>query len=118
MSDFGTCECGHPIYEHGRSNRDGNQVWVACRILDCGCSAFRAADGSLWPAIHAAASVDDPDDLDRDTDAWVDGQVVLEHEREPDIGERVCSHGLRLSVHCKQCSLAGFCGCRDCVEAA
>jgi hypothetical protein len=28
----------------------------------------------------------DPDDLAIDTEAWVDGQVLLEHEREPDVG--------------------------------
>lgn len=83
---FGTCECGHPIYEHGRSNRDGNQVWVACRIRDCGCPTFRASDGSLWPEIRAGATVDDPVDLDRDTNAWVGGQVLLSHEQEPEVG--------------------------------
>jgi hypothetical protein len=86
VSDFGMCECGHPIYEHGRIQKDGNQVWVACRILDCGCTAFRASDGSLWPEVHKGATLDTPDDLDRDTDAWVGGQVLLAHEREPDVG--------------------------------
>jgi hypothetical protein len=80
-ASFGACACGHPIYEHGRVNKDGNQVWSACRILDCGCLTFRASDGSLWPEIHKGATLDDPDDLDRNTDAWVDGRVMLEHER-------------------------------------
>lgn len=83
---FGQCECGHRIYTHGRLGKDGNQVWVGCNVRDCGCSTYRASDGSAWPNVYAKAAPADPDDLDRNTDAWVDGQVLLEHEREPDIG--------------------------------
>ena len=83
---FGRCECGCPIYTHGRINMDGNQVWKGCR--DCDCASFKASDGSAWPNVYAGAAPADPTELDRDSDAWVDGQVVLSHEREPDVGGR------------------------------
>jgi hypothetical protein len=35
-----------------------------------------------------------------------------------DAPAKTCRHGLRFDVHCKQCSLAGFCGCPECVEHA
>lgn len=83
---FGRCECSHAIYDHGRHNQDGNQVWDGCRIDSCPCTRWQASDGSSWPNVYAKASLGDPDDLAINTDAWVDGQVLLEHEREPDIG--------------------------------
>ncbi|MFL5911437.1 MAG: hypothetical protein ACJ768_12785 [Gaiellaceae bacterium] len=79
------CMCAHRVYDHGRVNRAGNQVWAGCRI--CGCTGYRAADGSAWPNTYGGAVLDvDPEELARNTDAWVDGQVLLEHEREPDVG--------------------------------
>lgn len=84
---FGRCECSHAIYDHGRVNMDGNQVWVGCKHCD-DCLTFRAADGSRWPNVSTGAVPEEPTDLDRNSEAWVDGQVLLEHEREPDIGGR------------------------------
>lgn len=83
---FGQCECGHPVYDHGRHNQDGNQVWDGCRITDCHCTQFKASDGSAWPNVYAKAVPADPDDLHVNSEAWVDGEVLLAHEREPDIG--------------------------------
>jgi hypothetical protein len=85
---FGRCECSHPIYDHGRVNMDGNQVWKGCKRDGCPCTAFKASDGSTWPNVYASAAPADPTDLDVNSDAWVDGQVVLSHEREPDVGGR------------------------------
>jgi hypothetical protein len=87
LGSFGRCECAHAIYDHGRINMDGNQVWAGCKIAGCDCTSFRAVDGSAWPNSYGGATVAGPDDLDRNTDAWVDRQVVLEHEREPDVGD-------------------------------
>lgn len=80
---FGLCTCDHRIYDHGRIGKDGNQVWTGCR--HCDCTTYRASDGSAWPNFHGGATPQDPTDLDVDTDAWVDGQVLLSHEREPDL---------------------------------
>ena len=82
---FGRCECGCPIYDHGRMHKDGNEIYVGCRHCDH-CTKFVASDGSAWPNVYSGAAPADPTDLDVNTDAWVDGQVLLEHEREPDIG--------------------------------
>jgi hypothetical protein len=78
---FGTCECGHPIYDHSRLNQDGNQVWNGCRVDGCTCSKWQASDGSAWPNVYAKAVPGDPTDLDVNSEAWVDGQVLLAHER-------------------------------------
>lgn len=75
----GRCRCGHPLYDHGRLGKDGNQVWVGCRACD-GCEAFRDADGSAWPTDYAGATLGDPTDLDVNSDHWVDGEVVLATE--------------------------------------
>ena len=85
---FGACECGCPIYTHGRVNMDGNQVWKGCRVNGCDCTSFKASDGSSWPNVYASAVPGDPTDLDVNSEAWVDGEVVLSHEREPDVGGR------------------------------
>lgn len=79
---FGRCECGHAIYDHGRHNEDGNQIWDGCRVDGCDCTRWAASDGSQWPSVYATAAPADPTDLDRDSEAWVDGQVLLAHERE------------------------------------
>jgi hypothetical protein len=81
---FYRCECGAPIWEHGRYGKDGNQIWAGSSST--GCEKFRASDGSPWPNNHQGATLDDPQDLDLDSVHWIDGQVVLSHEREPDVG--------------------------------
>ena len=34
--------------------------------------------------------------------------------KETPYDERVCKHGKKFTVHCRECSFAGFCGCLDC----
>lgn len=49
---FGTCLCGHPIYDHGRRtlpSSGGLQEYTGCRLQGCLCDKFRASDGSAWP---------------------------------------------------------------------
>lgn len=49
---FHSCRCGHPIYEHGRRkvpSGGGHEEFVGCRVLDCPCELWQAADGSGWP---------------------------------------------------------------------
>lgn len=77
MTGFGTCKCGHRIYDHSRHTKDGNYVWAGCRTVGCVCTIYRASDGSSWPNSHQGASPDDPTDLHVNTDHWVDGEVVL-----------------------------------------
>lgn len=81
---FGRCECGCAIYDHGRLHKDGNEVWVGCR--NCDCTTFKASDGTAWPNVYSGAVPGDPTDLHVNTEAWVDGEVLLAHEREPDVG--------------------------------
>ena len=78
-SAFGICLCGCAIYDHGRLHKDGNEVWVGCRTCDC--TQFKASDGSQWPNVYSGAVPADPTDLDVNTEAWVDRQVLLEGER-------------------------------------
>jgi hypothetical protein len=42
---------------------------------------------------------------------------IVSVESNPDVGGgnvRACRHGVSMDVHCKECSFAGFCGCREC----
>jgi hypothetical protein len=82
LGAWGTCECGCPIWTHGRHNQDGNQVWVGCRHCD-DCTTFKASDGSQWPNVYSGAAPSDPTDLDRNTDHWIDGQVYLTGDEPP-----------------------------------
>ena len=39
-------------------------------------------------------------------------EVRIPNERYQDI----CRHGLAFNVHCKECEIAGYCGCPQCIE--
>lgn len=80
---FGMCECGHRIYDHGRYGKDGNQIWAGCKLDDCDCTRFAASDGSQWPNTYGGATLDEPTDLDVNTDHWIDGQVYLTGDEPP-----------------------------------
>lgn len=30
--------------------------------------------------------------------------------------DRICEHGKRFDVHCRECEIRGYCGCPECVE--
>lgn len=77
---FWRCVCGHPIYEHGRLGKDGNQLWVGC---SCGCEKYRASDGSGWPNLNTGAVPEEPTDLDVDSEHWVGGRVYLSGDEPP-----------------------------------
>ena len=79
---FGTCECGCRIYDHGRMHKDGNEVWAGCRNCP-DCVKFRASDGSQWPYVFGGPVPDEPTDLDRNSDHWIDGQVYLTTDEPP-----------------------------------
>jgi hypothetical protein len=80
---FGRCLCGCPIYDHGRIHKDGNEVWVGCKIAGCECTQFKASDGSQWPNVYGGPVPDEPTDLDRNSDHWIDGQVYLTGDEPP-----------------------------------
>lgn len=52
-SGWGTCTCGHPIYDHGRRAvpNAGIKEYTGCRGDggNCACRLYRASDGSDWP---------------------------------------------------------------------
>lgn len=50
-ASWGSCTCGHPIYDHGRVKYSGNPsaTYAGCGEPDCPCLRFAAGDGSRWP---------------------------------------------------------------------
>lgn len=83
VGTFGTCECSHAIYDHGRHNQDGNQIWDGCRTDGCACSQWQASDGSAWPNTYSRPIPAEPADLDRNSDHWIDGHVYLTEDEPP-----------------------------------